>query len=68
MEVLNMLTIEEVKKGLEDRNLVAVAEKTGLTYSQVYGITSGRVIHAGYDVVKTLSDYLKGHHKKAEGE
>lgn len=55
-----MLTLDEVRKGLEDRNLTEVARRTELTYNQVYGVATGKTKHAPYEVVKALSDYLEG--------
>ena len=61
-----MLTPEEIRIELKDRNLAAVATKSNLSYGQVYGLASGSVRHPAYEVVKALSDYLEG--KGGHGE
>lgn len=58
-----MMTLKEVQDALGDRNLKEVARRTGLSYNQVWGVTSGKVIHASFDVVKALSDYLEAGNK-----
>ena len=63
-----MLTPEEIREKLKDRNLTKVAEGSFLSYGQVYGFASGTVLHPTYETVKKLSDYLECDHKKVEGE
>lgn len=58
-----MMTLKEVKIKLEDRNLKEVARRVNLSYNQVWGVASGKVIHASFDVVKALSDYLEAGNK-----
>lgn len=61
-----MLTIEEIRKKLKDRRISVVQRECNLSYFQVYGISSGKVAHPSYEVVKALSDYLEDG-KKIEG-
>jgi len=55
-----MLTLEEIKKRLEDRRLNMVAEATGLHYNTVRNIAAGENTNPTYEVIKALSDYLTG--------
>lgn len=54
-----MRTLEEIKKELQDRNLKAVAEGSGVHYNAVYRLMTGQV-NPSYETVKKLSDYLEG--------
>ena len=53
-----MLSTEEIKEKLQDRNLTKVARNTGLGYSQVWGLANGDVTHPTHEVVEALSNYL----------
>ena len=55
-----MLSIEEIQELLKDRNLSKVAESVGVTSSYLSAIRKGSKINPSYDVIKKLSDYLKG--------
>lgn len=55
-----MLTLEQVRKSLEDRKLTVVAQATGLSYDTVWRVQRGDIKAVSYDVVKRLSDYLEG--------
>lgn len=54
-----MMTLEEVRSALSDRNLRKVAAGAGLSEASVY-----RAVKPGsspsYDTFKALSDYLEG--------
>lgn len=52
-----MLTIEQIRKRLADRNLAAVAEKIGIHHQSLYRIMKGA--EPSYRVAKALSDYLE---------
>jgi predicted transcriptional regulator len=54
-----MLTIEEIRKKLEDRNLRTVSERSGVTYLVVCRLANGEVQNPAYNTIKTLSDYLE---------
>lgn len=53
-----MLTIEQIKKQLDDRNLHQVAERIGVHRHTVYRIVNGTTVPS-YDTLKKLSDYLE---------
>jgi len=53
-----MLTLEEVRRRLADRNLSAVSRMIGMPYSTLYAVASGREEKPTYATVKALSDYL----------
>ena len=53
-----MLSVEEIKEELGDRNLREVAKRTKLGYSQVWGLVKGGVTHPTHEVVEVLSNYL----------
>ncbi|WP_298065186.1 hypothetical protein [uncultured Acinetobacter sp.] len=54
-----MMTLEQVQKALQDRNLKAVASGCGLAYDTVWRIANGKIERVSYDAVKALSDYLQ---------
>lgn len=55
-----MLTLIQIKKKLEDRNLKEVSKKSGVKYGTLYNIATGKNDNPNYKTLKTLSDYLKG--------
>ena len=62
-----MMTIDAVVAALEDRNLKAVAEKTGLSYDTVRRVANGATIQVSYKTMQILSDYLENTTPKAGG-
>lgn len=52
-----MLTLEEIRKALSDRNLREVARRTGVHYNVIYRIANGTT-NPSYASCKALSDYL----------
>lgn len=56
---INMLTLEQVREQLTDRNLKAVAEKAGVHYNAVYRFMNGQS-NPSYETVRKLCDYLEG--------
>lgn len=54
-----MLTLEQIKEKLQDRNLTKVAKAVDLTRPFLSGIRSGKVPNPSYDTIKRLSDYLE---------
>lgn len=54
-----MLTIEEIKEKLKDRNLTEVAKNIGVTGAYLSAIRNGTKLNPSYEVVKKLSDYLE---------
>jgi len=53
-----MLSIDEIKRKLEDRNLSAVARKVGITRAYLGMIMKGQR-KPSYDVLEKLSKYLE---------
>lgn len=54
-----MLTIEEVRRRLQDRMPKKVAQATGINYDTVRRIRDGRTMNPSYETWKALSDYLE---------
>jgi len=53
-----MLTLEEIKVKLADRNLKEVSRRTGISYARIYNLATERT-EMTYTTVKTISDYLE---------
>lgn len=53
-----MLDIEQIKKGLEDRNIPTVSERIGVHPHTLREIKKGTRVPA-YDTLKAISDYLE---------
>lgn len=54
-----MLTLEQIKNALQDRNLRRVAELSGLHYNTVRLIARGEIKDPSYESVRKLVDYLE---------
>jgi hypothetical protein len=54
-----MLTVEEILKRLEDRNLRTVAARAGVSYPVVWRLSKFPEYGVNYETVKALSDYLE---------
>lgn len=54
-----MLTLEEIREKLNDRNLAKVSRATGVGYNNLHGIANGTKNNPSYNVIKKLSDYLE---------
>ena len=54
-----MLNLEQIKSGLEDRNLEKVAERTGIHRNTINAIRTGSNTNPTYATLKVLSDYLE---------
>lgn len=52
-----MLTIEEIRERLADRNLAEVARRSGVPYHTIRRIMAGE--DARYKAIRAISDYLK---------
>lgn len=55
-----MLTLEEIRNRLEDRNLKEVSRRTGIGYANLHAIKTGARKNPTYSVLKPLCDYLEG--------
>lgn len=54
-----MLTIENIRQKLQDRNLEAVAKATGISRQTLSSIKNGKAKMPSYQTIKTISDYLE---------
>ena len=59
-----MLTIEQIREGLEDRNLSKVAKATGYTRAYLAAIRAGRSTNPSLKFMKALTAYLEGKAQK----
>lgn len=55
-----MLTLDEVRKKLQDRNLAEVARRTAIGYVNLHRIKTGKNENPSYQTMLTLSNYLEG--------
>lgn len=55
-----MLTLEEIKKYLSDRNYTVVAEATGISYNTIRVIARDESANPTYKVMEKLSNYFEG--------
>lgn len=60
-----MLTIEEIKKGLEGRQLGHVATHTGVNRNTLHLIRTGQHDNPTLETVRKISEYLAPVHPKA---
>lgn len=51
------MTVKQVAEALSDRNLVVVAERTGLNYHTVWRVATG-CTNPAYSTIEKLSAYL----------
>lgn len=63
-----MLTIEEIREALEDRNLSEVSRRMGGKYTGAYlrQIMSGKAKNPSYECIKAISEYLEPRKEKKE--
>lgn len=54
-----MMTLEEIRRALRGRNLLAVSRETNVAYNTVRTIASGDQINPSYRTVKMLTEYLQ---------
>lgn len=55
-----MLTVEELKNKLEDRQALVIAKQLKIPYRQVLGIQKGRIDDPKLSVVIALNKYFEG--------
>ena len=55
-----MMTTEQIKQALKDRNLMAVSRASGVAYETVRKVASGSSDDLKFRSVQRLSDYLEG--------
>ena len=54
-----MLTVEQIKRKLQDRNLVKVAAGAGISYPALWNLVNKKQENLHYKTVKKISDYLE---------
>lgn len=54
-----MLTLNEIKERLQDRNISVIADKTGLNVATIHKIKRSDKANPTYETIKILSDYLE---------
>lgn len=54
-----MLTIEQIREQLADRNLTAVSVACNVNYKTLWRIASGIEDNPTYQILKKLSDYIQ---------
>ena len=53
-----MMTLEQVKEKLQDRNIAEVSRRCNLQYQTVFNIATGRNKNPSYNTVLKLINYL----------
>lgn len=59
-----MLTLEQIKEKLKDRNLSEVGRRLGMTRAYLSALARGK-FQPSYENLKKLSDYLEGNDANA---
>lgn len=54
-----MMTLEEIRRELSDRNISEVARRIGMHRQQLWLISSGINKNPTYETLKRISDYLE---------
>jgi len=54
-----MLTLKEIKEGLQDRRIYVVAEVCGLSYPTIKAMADGEDKNFTIDSIKKVSEYLR---------
>ena len=55
-----MMTLEQVKEKLQDRNIAEVSRRCNLQYQTVFNIATGCNKNPSYNTVVKLVEYFKG--------
>jgi predicted transcriptional regulator len=55
-----MMTLEEIRGKLQDRNLRLVSQLSGVPYQVILRIKKGETENPSYNTIKALSEYLTG--------
>jgi transcriptional regulator with XRE-family HTH domain len=53
-----MLTLEQIRTALDDRNVEKVSQRTGIHRNTIAAIRNGANANPTYATMKALSDYL----------
>ena len=54
-----ILSLEEIKAGLKDRKLYAVASQTGLSYPTLKKLSEGKDLNYTMDTLRAVSEYVR---------
>ena len=54
-----MLTLDEIRKKLQDRNITYVASQTGLSYNTIRDIRNNADANPTYNVLAALNSYFE---------
>ncbi|RTL05706.1 hypothetical protein EKK58_07385 [Candidatus Dependentiae bacterium] len=57
---MTILSLEQIKKGLKDKRLQVVADRTGLSYPTLKSLADGKTQNYTTETLKTVSNYLNG--------
>lgn len=55
-----MLTLQDIVKGLKDKNFAAVSRATGISRQKIWSIATGATANPGVLTAQKLSEYLEG--------
>lgn len=55
-----MLTLKEIQRRMEDRNVKKVAERIGITSTYLYSILKGERPRVSNEMMLRISGYLEG--------
>jgi hypothetical protein len=55
-----IMGLEQIRQGLQDRRLTVVAQATGLHYNTVRAISTGENTNPTHETMQRLADYLEG--------
>jgi transcriptional regulator with XRE-family HTH domain len=61
-----MLTIEQIREKLKDKNLSEVGRRIGFTGAYLSAICRGVAKNPSYEMVKKISDYLEGDNNESK--
>jgi len=54
-----MLTLEELRKALQGKNLFAVSRETDVAYNTIRDIASGKPVNPTYNTMKAITEHLE---------
>ena len=57
-----MLTLEQIRDELDDKNLAEIGRSLGITRAYLAALRGGLRLNPGYTLIKRLSDYLEAQH------
>jgi len=54
-----MLTLEELRKALQGKNLFAVSRETDVAYNTIRDIANGKPVNPTYNTMKAVTEHLE---------